>query len=117
MIQIKRAYEKPQAKDGCRILVDRLWPRGRSKEDLKVKVWIKEIAPSAELRRWFQHVPERFKEFKKRYLQELKANPEAVAKLREFIKKYQTVTLIYGAREIEYNNASVLKDYLNAYVN
>ena len=111
-IQIKRVYEKPAKDDGMRILVDRLWPRGLSKEKADVDLWLKEIAPSTELRKWFGHVPDRWKEFQKRYHHELENNIESVSKLKELIKK-GAVTLVYGAKDKEHNEALVLKEWLD----
>ena len=111
-IQIKRVYEKPAKDDGMRILVDRLWPRGLSKEKADVDLWLKEIAPSTELRKWFGHVPDRWKEFQKRYHHELENNIESVSKLKELIKK-GAVTLLYGAKDKEHNEALVLKEWLD----
>ena len=110
-INIKRVYESPDKKDGTRILVDRLWPRGLTKEKAKVDLWLKDIAPSAKLRKWFGHDPEKRKEFKKRYRAELNENAASVSQLKEQIKK-GTVTLVYGAKDEEHNDAFFLKDYL-----
>jgi len=111
-IQIKRVYEKPDPKDGFRILVDRLWPRGLTKEKAAVNLWLKDIAPSTELRKWFGHDPEKWKEFQKKYLKELKENKEAVDTLKEHLKK-GTVTLLYAAKDEAHNEAEVLKDYFS----
>lgn len=111
-IQIKRVYEKPDAKDGFRILVDRLWPRGLTKEKVALDLWLKDIAPSTDLRKWFNHDPEKWKEFQKRYRKELKENKEAVDTLKEHLKK-GTVTLLYAARDEAHNEAEVLKDYFS----
>jgi uncharacterized protein YeaO (DUF488 family) len=110
-IHLKRAYEEPSRDDGTRILVERLWPRGLSKERAAVDLWLKEIAPSAELRRWFGHDPARWKEFQKRYSAELDANPDAVAALRRKIRE-GPVTFVYAARDEEHNSALLLKEYL-----
>jgi uncharacterized protein YeaO (DUF488 family) len=109
-ITIKRAYDPPSSKDGLRILVDRLWPRGMRKEDLALDFWAKDIAPSDELRQWFDHRPERFAEFKRRYLAALKHNP-AVADVRARIGK-ATATLVYGAKDPAINHAVVLAAFL-----
>ena len=101
-------YEAPAADDGKRVLVDRVWPRGVSKEEAKLDLWLKEIAPSTELRKWFGHVPDRYPEFKKRYLQELSGNP-ALQQLKEMSG---TVTLLYGAKDEEHNQAVVLSGLL-----
>ncbi|MBX3288515.1 MAG: DUF488 domain-containing protein [Acidobacteria bacterium] len=110
-MKIKRAYEEPSKSDGRRILVDRLWPRGLTKEKAAVDMWLKEIAPSTDLRKWFGHDPAKWNEFQKRYIKELDANPEPVNTIKELAKK-GTVTLIYGARDEEYNDAVVLRGYL-----
>ncbi|HKU68081.1 MAG TPA: DUF488 family protein [Candidatus Baltobacteraceae bacterium] len=112
-IALKRAYDAPDDKDGQRILVDRVWPRGVSKDDLHLDGWYREVAPSTELRKWFAHDPERWPEFQKRYLAELRRAPlreplEELAKL----SKRRKVTLVYGARDEEHNQAVVLRDYL-----
>lgn len=106
-VNIKRAYEKAAKSDGFRILVDRIWPRGISKEEAKIDLWLKEIAPSSELRKWFDHDEEKWLEFKKRYLKELKRNKEAVEHLKEKIKDGK-VSLIYAAKDEKHNNAVVL---------
>lgn len=111
MLQIKRIYDEPSKTDGFRVLIDRLWPRGISKEHAALDLWLKEIAPSAGLRTWFGHQPERFTEFKVKYLDELAKNP-AVDELRMVISKNKTVTLLYAAKDSEISNAAVLKDFL-----
>lgn len=110
-IKLKRAYDPPAAADGYRVLVDRLWPRGVKKTDAEVDDWLREIAPSNELRKWFGHDAERWPEFKKRYAAELKRN---AAVLRDLARKgrKETVTLLFGAKDEEHNNAVVLRDYL-----
>ena len=110
-IRLKRAYAPASDDDGIRLLVDRMWPRGVSKQKIKTEAWLKDIAPSTELRQWFGHVPERWEEFRKRYARELDANPDAVAELRQWLK-HGRVTLIYGARDEERNQAVALRDYL-----
>ncbi len=112
-LKIKRVYEKPAEDDGKRILVDRLWPRGLTKEKAAVDLWLKEIAPSTELRKWFGHEPEKWQEFQKRYQQELKKNKEQVLVLKEQLKK-GVITLIYGAKDKEHNEALVLKAWLTS---
>lgn len=109
--RLKRVYEQPSDEDGMRILVDRLWPRGLTKEKAKVDLWLKDIAPSTELRKWFAHDPNKWKNFIKKYEMELRENDEAVKLLKEQIKK-RVVSLVYGARDEEHNEARVLKDYL-----
>lgn len=106
-IKIKRVYEKPDKEDGFRILVDRLWPRGLTKEKASVDLWLKKIAPSTELRKWFGHDPKKWIEFKKRFLHELKENKEPVLLLKEQMKKGM-ITLVYAAKDEEHNEALVL---------
>ena len=106
-LSIKRVYDEPEKSDGKRILVDRLWPRGLTKEHAHVDLWLKEIAPSNELRKWFAHDPEKWPEFQKRYKQELKSQPEQFALLQNEASK-GTVTLLYGAKDDEHNQAVVL---------
>jgi len=110
-LKIKRVYEQPEAEDGTRILIDRLWPRGLTKEKAAVALWLKEIAPSTQLRKWFDHDPSKWEEFKKRYMDELKENDEPVQLLRQEIKK-GIVTLVYGAKDEDHNDAVVLKEFL-----
>jgi uncharacterized protein YeaO (DUF488 family) len=110
-IQIKRAYEPASPRDGVRVLVDRLWPRGISRDKLKLDAWMKELAPSNELRKWFHHDVEHWSEFEKRYFKELGQQPEKVAELRKQARR-RTVTLVYGARDETHNNAVALKKYL-----
>ena len=110
-IRIKRVYDAPSASDGQRILIDRLWPRGLSKERAKVDLWLKAIAPSTPLRQWFGHDPGKWPEFKKRYRDELNHNSEAVAQLKEQMAKGK-VTLLYSAKDKEHNDAVVLQEYV-----
>jgi uncharacterized protein YeaO (DUF488 family) len=110
-IPMKRVYDEPSAADGKRILIDRLWPRGLSKEKAQVDLWLKAIAPSTSLRQWFGHDPGKWAEFKKRYKDELNHNSEAVAQLKEQMAKGK-VTLVYGAKDKEHNDAVVLQEYL-----
>lgn len=110
-IKLKRAYDPPAAADGYRVLVDRLWPRGIKKTDAKVDDWLREIAPSNELRKWFGHDVERWPEFKKRYAAELKPNAAVLRNLARKARK-ETVTLLFGAKDEEHNNAVVIRDYL-----
>lgn len=110
-IQIKRIYEPSQSTDGKRVLIDRLWPRGLTKEKANVGLWLKDIAPTTELRKWFGHDPNKWIEFKKRYHQELKENNEVVTKLVDLYKNGK-ITLVYGAKDEEHNDAVVLKEYL-----
>ncbi len=111
-IKIKRAYEAPDDGDGKRILVDRLWPRGLTKEKAKLDLWLKEVAPSTELRKWFAHDPARWAEFRRRYLDELKSHSEKIAQLKQEAKR-GPVTLIFGARDVEHNEAVILRDLLD----
>jgi len=110
-ITIKRVYEEPSKEDGKRILIDRLWSRGLTKEKAKIDLWLKNIAPSTELRKWFGHDPAKWQEFKKRYLVEIKKNIQVLSQLEGELKKGQ-VTLVYGAKDEEHNDAVVLKEYL-----
>jgi len=112
MIRIKRIYEQVAEEDGFRILVDRLWPRGLSKEKAKVDLWMKEVAPSGELRKWFSHDPAKWAEFKKKYEKELVAKQPLLKEIRRMEKDKGTVTLLYSARDVEHNNAVVLKAVL-----
>lgn len=111
MIQCKRVYEEVAAADGRRVLVDRLWPRGCSKARLQLHAWLREVAPSAELRREFGHAPERFAEFRQRYRRELAGHPEYWQGLLEIAEK-GTLTLLFAAREQQLNNARVLAEFL-----
>ena len=110
-IKLKRVYEKPEKADGIRILVDRLWPRGLTKAKAKLDLWLKEIAPSTELRKWFGHDPEKWKEFRSRYRTELKSHPDEVGVIKSKARA-GTVTLLYGARDQEHNEAVVLQQFL-----
>ncbi len=110
-IQVKRVYEPASARDGARILVDRLWPRGISKDKLKLDSWMKDIAPSNELRKWFHEGGHTWGDFRKRYFKELSEHPEQVAELRKKARGH-TVTLLYGSRDEQHNNAAALKEYL-----
>ncbi len=112
-IRLKRAYEVSEEDDGFRILVDRLWPRGVSRDAARIDLWLKEIAPSDGLRKAFAHDPEKWEEFKTLYGRELDQNPEAVEKLRKELIQ-GTVTLVYGAKDREHNNAVALRAYLEA---
>lgn len=114
-IQLKRVYDKPAKADGRRILVDRIWPRGLRKKDAGIDEWFKEVAPSTGLRKWFGHDPSRWEEFKKRYFRELDNQREQVEELARK-SKTRTVTLLFGAKDTERNNAVVLKEYLQKLV-
>jgi uncharacterized protein YeaO (DUF488 family) len=109
MLKVKRVYEEPSESDGYRVLVDRLWPRGLKKERAEVDLWLKEIAPSDSLRKWYGHDPDRWREFKKRYFEELKDK----RRLLEHIEKHKgTVTLLFGSKEPRLNNAEALRIYI-----
>lgn len=110
-VRIKRVYEQPDKEDGTRILVDRLWPRGLTKEKASVALWLKEIAPSTELRKWFGHDPDKWKTFEARYRAELEKNEQQLSLLRQEMAKGQ-VTLLYGAKDQEHNDAVVLQKCL-----
>jgi uncharacterized protein YeaO (DUF488 family) len=112
MIRIKRAYNKPEASDGARFLVDGLWPRGIKKEDLHIEGWVKGVAPSTQLRKWFGHDPAKWAEFQKRYATELDNKPESWEGLFA-VAREKSVTLVFGARDPEHNNAALLKAYLD----
>ena len=112
-VAIKRVYEPHEKGDGSRVLIDRVWPRGITKEKLSDALWLKDVAPSTELRKWFGHDLERWREFRTRYRAELTKNSEAVAKLRALAKR-EHVTLLYAAKDEEHNQAVVLAEYLNA---
>ncbi len=111
-IVVKRVYEPPDSGDGVRILVDRLWPRGISKERARIDHWLKEVAPSNELRKWYQHDHDKWPEFKARYFAELDGNPEAVAKLRAVLPRGRA-TFLFSSKEAELNNAQSLREYLD----
>jgi len=111
MIFLKRAYEPAQAGDGPRFLVDRLWPRGRDKKALRLEGWLKNVAPSQELRTWFAHDAEKWQQFQRRYFAELDAEPAAWKPLLDVARKAD-ITLVYGARDSEHNNAVALKAYV-----
>ncbi|WP_118951568.1 DUF488 domain-containing protein [Taibaiella helva] len=110
-IRLKRVYEDPSPEDGFRILVDRLWPRGLKKEDAAIDNWLKAIAPSTALRQWFNHDPERWQVFKEKYRGELEGSEE-LKELKALLKKHKTVTLLYGAKDEEHNQAVALKAFL-----
>ena len=111
LVRLKRAYEPPAESDGARVLVDRLWPRGVSKAEAKLDLWLKEIAPSTELRKWFGHDPARWSEFQRRYADELKQRPDEIAELQRLAER-GPVTLIYSAHDERHNDAVVLQDFL-----
>jgi uncharacterized protein YeaO (DUF488 family) len=111
-IQFRRVYEPATTEDGLRILIDRLWPRGLSKNALKLDAWVKDLAPSNALRQWYKHDPEKFAEFRRRYIDELKAQGEALAELREAVKG-RTVTLLTATKELDLSHAIVLRELLD----
>jgi uncharacterized protein YeaO (DUF488 family) len=110
-VRIKRVYETPEPSDGTRILIDRLWPRGLTKDRARVDLWLKDIAPSTSLREWFGHDPAKWEEFQRRYQAELDANPATGAELRAALQRGRA-TLVYGAKDEQHNDAVVLKAYL-----
>lgn len=112
MIKIKRVYDEPEKEDGYRILVDRLWPRGLSKNKARIDLWLKDIAPSDKLRKWFSHDIEKWLEFQKRYRQELRSKRKLISKIRNIEKENKTITLVFSAKDVSHNNAVVLMDYL-----
>src|SRR5512143_996523 len=113
MIQIKRVYDAPSRGDGKRILVDRLWPRGVKKDEARIDAWMKDVAPSGDLRTWFNHDPEKWGEFKRRFFAELKNKKDLVGQLAGMARKGR-VTLLFGSKEERFNNAVALKEYLEA---
>ena len=112
-VALKRAYDEPAVSDGTRVLIERLWPRGISKERAHIDIWLKDVAPSTELRKWFNHDPQKFQEFRRRYETELTSEvaQEALAKLREIAKQGQ-LTLVFAAHDIDHSNAVILQDLL-----
>lgn len=110
-IRIKRAYEPPADDDGFRVLIDRLWPRGVSKEDARVDLWLQEIAPSHELRKWFKHDPVKWNEFLKRYKKEIEGT-DALRRLRELAREHKTVTLVFAAQDERHSNAAALEQWV-----
>ncbi len=113
MIKVKRVYENSEPDDGVRFLVERLWPRGMKKESLHMKAWLKDVAPTNDLRRWFGHDPEKWTEFERRYFAELDARDEVLQPIIEAAKRGE-VTLLYSAHDTERNNAVALKEYIEA---
>ncbi|MGB9003171.1 MAG: DUF488 family protein [Nitrosotalea sp.] len=112
MIKIKRVYESPSKEDGFRILIDRLWPRGLSKESTQIDSWLKDIAPSDNLRKWFSHDPKKWIEFKKRYSEELKEKKDIISKIKLLEKEKKRITFLYSAKDKEHNNAVFLQEYM-----
>jgi uncharacterized protein YeaO (DUF488 family) len=113
MIQLKRVYEPATPEDGTRFLVERLWPRGIKKESLRFDAWLKDVAPSTELRQWFAHDPAKWEDFQRRYFVELDANAEALAPIRKAVRK-GPVTLLFSSHDVAHNNALALKRYLTS---
>ncbi len=112
-IRLKRAYSEAASDDGTRVLIDRLWPRGIAKENAHIDLWLKEIAPSTELRKWFGHEPSRWEKFRERYFHELDEHPDEVSRLRELAHS-GPLTLVYGAKDEEHNDAVAIKEYLES---
>ena len=110
-IRVNRAYDPPGSDDGLRILIDRLWPRGLTKSALKLDAWVKHLSPSNELRKWYSHDPEKFAEFRRRYIAELKSQGEALDELRETVRGH-TVTLLTATKELDLSHATVLRELL-----
>jgi uncharacterized protein YeaO (DUF488 family) len=115
MIRLKRVYEVPSKEDGFRILVDRLWPRGLSKVKAKIDLWLKDIAPSDQLRKWFGHEVGKWKDFKKKYQTELNDNKDLLIKIKQLEKEKRMVTILYSAKDEAHNNAIVLNDTLKKF--
>ncbi|MDA8168479.1 MAG: DUF488 family protein [Nitrospiraceae bacterium] len=112
MVKTKRVYDAPAPDDGLRVLVDRVWPRGLTREKARVDIWIRDIAPSSGLRKWFSHDETKWEEFRKRYFSELDAMDGPVSELRNIVKKTKRVTFLFGSKEEKYNNANALIEYL-----
>ncbi|MDD5406171.1 MAG: DUF488 family protein [Sulfurovaceae bacterium] len=113
-ILLKRAYEPRSSDDGYRVLVDRIWPRGVSKEEAAIALWYKDVTPSTILRKWFSHDPSKWLEFKKRYIEELDSRVDAVEEFIGYLRKHDTVTFVYGAKDTEHTHAIILKEYIEA---
>lgn len=111
-LQVKRIYDPPASSDGKRILVDRLWPRGVARARAHIDEWVRDVAPSDPLRKWFGHDPDRWVEFRRRYFTELRAHPDEVRTLRGLVRGTGPVTLVFSARDTEHNNAVALREYL-----
>jgi uncharacterized protein YeaO (DUF488 family) len=114
-IRLKRVYDPPSPEDGFRVLVERLWPRGMTKERAKVDLWIKETGASPELRRWYSHEPLKWEEFRRRYFRELDGHPEPVNQLKELMLEDRTITFLFSTHDLDRNNAVALKEYLEAH--
>ena len=113
MIRIKRIYDEYSPGDGFRILIDRLWPRGVSKDNAHVDLWFKEIAPTDHLRKWFSHDPKKLEAFKRKYIKELKENKPSLDKIKDLKKEHKNITLIFSAKDEQHNNAVVLSEFLH----
>ncbi len=111
-IKLKRVYESPDTGDGYRVLVERLWPRGMSKERAKVDLWLKEAGASPALRMWYGHDPEKWEEFRQKYFEEMRKRPEVIKELRDVIHEHGTVTFLFATHDPEHNNAFALKEFL-----
>lgn len=116
-VSIRRVYELPEHKKGKWILIDRLWPRGIKKEELDIDEWMKDIAPSSSLRKWFNHDPDKWTEFRQRYIQELKDKKELIKDILEKAEKSKKITLLYAAKDPEHNHALVLQAFLQSWPN
>lgn len=114
-IFIKRVYDKPKKSDGKRVLIDRLWPRGLTKDKAAIDLWHAESAPSTKLRQWFDHDPNKWREFQEKYIKELKTNRESVKKLKSCLSDVSCATLVFAAKNIEFNHAVVLKKFLEQF--
>ncbi len=112
MIKIKRIYDEYNTEDGFRILIDRIWPRGVSKQDASIDLWLNEIAPSNELRKWFNHEAEKWPQFEEKFIEELQQKQDLINRIRSLEKKHKKVTLLYSARDTEHNQAIVLQKLL-----
>ncbi|MHA7924843.1 MAG: DUF488 domain-containing protein [Marinobacter sp.] len=113
-IRLKRAYAEPARSDGPRVLVDRIWPRGVAKENADITLWLKGLAPSTELRKWFSHDPDKWPEFRSRYLEELGSDnvSDDIEALKQVLKEHNRVTLVFAAKDTEHNNAVALRDFI-----
>lgn len=112
MVNLKRAYVKWAKDDGFRVLVDRLWPRGISKEEAHLDLWLKDIAPSTELRKWFGHDPKKWEGFREKYKRELKEKKQLINQLKALKKEHKTVTIVYGAKDTGHNEAVILEEFI-----
>ncbi len=112
MLRVKRVYDKPAKEDGRRVLVDRLWPRGMKKDAAKIDLWMREVAPSDALRKWFAHDPKKWPDFQKKYRAEMKNKEELLGELKRIEKAHGTLTLLFGAKDAEHNQAVVLTEVL-----